>query len=100
MFEYLKQGFQGFWKIVWAIESAMIHGEHPKGIKHIFFEGKITLKALDASWNTAKTVFLNWGRYGPFKTIEKTRKKLVKDAAIRTAIVEELEDFLANADCD
>uniref|UniRef100_A0AAY5L6C3 Transposase Tc1-like domain-containing protein n=1 Tax=Esox lucius TaxID=8010 RepID=A0AAY5L6C3_ESOLU len=73
-------------------------------------EYKIISKALDIPWNTVKTVIIKWRKYGttetlpraghPSKIDEKTRRKLVREASKSpTAILKELQEFLASTDC-
>lgn len=64
-------------------------------------------KALDIPWNTVKKVIIKWRKYAttvtlprtgrPSKIDEKTRRKLVREAAKRpTATWKELQEFLAS----
>ncbi|KAM4031045.1 uncharacterized protein ACNLHF_018613 isoform 1-T2 [Anomaloglossus baeobatrachus] len=67
-------------------------------------------KSLDIPWNTVKTVIKKWHKFGttvtlprtgrPSKIDEKTRRKLVREAAKRpTATLKELQKFLASTGC-
>ena len=67
-------------------------------------------KALDIPWNTVKTIINKWRKYGttvtllrtgrPPKIDERTKRKLVREAAKRpTATLKELQQFLASTGC-
>uniref|UniRef100_A0AAY5K1L0 Transposase Tc1-like domain-containing protein n=1 Tax=Esox lucius TaxID=8010 RepID=A0AAY5K1L0_ESOLU len=71
---------------------------------------KIISKTLDMPWNTVKAIIIKWRNYGttetlprtggPSKIDEKTRRKLVREASKRpTAILKELQEFLASTGC-
>lgn len=65
-------------------------------------------KELNIPWNTVKAV-IKWGKYativtlprtGHLSKIDKTRRKLVREAAKRpTATLKELQEFLASTAC-
>uniref|UniRef100_A0AAR2JMY3 Transposase Tc1-like domain-containing protein n=1 Tax=Pygocentrus nattereri TaxID=42514 RepID=A0AAR2JMY3_PYGNA len=67
-------------------------------------------KSLNIPWNTVKTVIIKWRKHGttvtlprtgrPSKIDDKTRRKLVREAAKRpTATLKELQEFLASTSC-
>ena len=67
-------------------------------------------KELNIPRNTVKTVIIKWRKYGttvtlprtgrPSKIDDKTRRKLVREAAKRpTATLKELQEFLASTGC-
>ncbi|XP_077348675.1 ubiquitin carboxyl-terminal hydrolase 14 isoform X1 [Lithobates pipiens] len=97
--------------------KAMVRRELPKHQRDLIVkryqagEGyKRISKALDIPWNTVKTIVIKWRKYGttvtlprtgrPPKIDEKTRRKLVREAAKRpTATLKEPQEYLMELPC-
>ncbi|MCJ8729688.1 hypothetical protein PDJAM_G00109390 [Pangasius djambal] len=95
----------------------MVHRELPQHQRDLIIkryqsgEGyKRISKTLDIPWNTVKTIIIKWRKCGatatlprtglPSKIDEKTRRRLVREAAKRpTATLKELQEFLASTGC-
>lgn len=95
----------------------MVRRELPKHQRDLIIqryqsgEGYKTIsKELNIPWNTVKTIIIKWRKYGttvtlprtgrPSKIDDKTRRKLIREAARRpTATLKELQEFLASTGC-